>query len=54
MFGAPISPAARDLSRQITANWLALIVGASGVILRLAAAEPDGAVWGARRDVATW
>jgi hypothetical protein len=54
MYSGLISPAARDLSRQITANGLALIGGASGVILRLAPAKPDGAAWGALRDVATW
>jgi hypothetical protein len=53
MFAGPISAAARDLSRRITAHWLALIVGAGGVILRMATGRRAVAAWRVLRDVAT-
>jgi hypothetical protein len=53
-FAGPISVAARDPSGRVTANWLAPIGGASGVILRQATPGPDGMAWRVLREVATW
>jgi prepilin peptidase CpaA len=44
VFAGLISAAASDLSRRIIPNWLALTVGAGGVIFRLATANWHG-IW---------
>jgi prepilin peptidase CpaA len=42
VFAGLVSAAASDLARRIIPNWLALTVGAAGIMLRLAAASWHG------------